>query len=366
MSDQDYIPDSLDSSEESAVYSELEHPKPISNKQNVSCIESTAEIQNGRQHQENLTGKHSLLKDPVQVSDVHSEKRTGNTEEKSLEDSTRIGENPCVQSSNVSSSVNKKNYCYICGKPQSKFTRHLKIHEKTNVDVARVLALPKCSKERKTMLDKLRNKGNYEHSSGVLASGTGLLKLRHKPKEKYKSEDYVPCMYCPAMFLRRDLWRHVRNCLSKPVEDRAEPGRTRVLSLATMSNAAPCQQISLGVWKLLTVMKDDDISAAVRSDFCTLQLAQSFFNKHGQDPTKYDYIRQKLREVGRLLLILRREFSIQTLEDAVRPANFKVLIQAVKKVSGFNDEITPTRLQALLSSWVTHCKRSVTLYTAEL
>lgn len=65
---------------------------------------------------------------------------------------------------------------------------------------------------------------------------------------------------------------------------------------------------------------------------------QSFFNKHGQDPTKYEYIRQKLREVGRLLLVLQREFSIQTLEDAIRPANFKVLIQAVKKVSGFNDE----------------------------
>ncbi len=104
-----------------------------------------------------------------------------------------------------------------------------------------------------------------------------------------------------------------------------------------MCNTSLIQQISQGVWKLLTVMKDDDISAAVRSDFCILQLAQSFYNKHGQDPTKYDYIRQKLREVGRLLLILRKEFSVQTLEDAVRPANFYVVIQAVKRVSGFDD-----------------------------
>lgn len=264
---------------------------------------------------------------------------TSSTDEKSVEDSTRTGENPCVLSSNVSSPVNKNNYCYICDKPQSKFARHLKIHETTNVDVARALALPKCSKERKQMLDKLRNKGNYEHNAGVLSSGTGLLKLRRTPKNKYKSEDYVPCMYCHAMFLRRDLWRHIRNCLSKPVEaERAEPGRTRVLSLATMSNATLCQPISQGVWKLLTVMKDDNITAAVRSDFCILQLAQSFFNKHGQDPTKFEYIRQKLREVGRLLLILQREFKIQTLEDAVKPANFYALIQAVKKVSGFNDE----------------------------
>ncbi|KAM3585045.1 uncharacterized protein V6R79_006093 [Siganus canaliculatus] len=105
-----------------------------------------------------------------------------------------------------------------------------------------------------------------------------------------------------------------------------------------MSDSALCQQVSPGVWKLLTVMKDDDITATVRSDFCILQLAQSFFNKHGQDPTKYDYIRQKLREIGRLLLTLRKDFSIHTLEDAVRPVNFQVVIQAVKKVSGFDDE----------------------------
>ncbi|KAI4789668.1 hypothetical protein KUCAC02_035105 [Chaenocephalus aceratus] len=108
--------------------------------------------------------------------------------------------------------------------------------------------------------------------------------------------------------------------------------------MASMAESTLCQQISPGVWKMLTAMKSDDISAAVRSDFCILQLAQSFFNKHGQDPTKYDYIRQKLREVGRLLLTLRKEFSIQTLEEAVRPANFHVVIRAVKRVSGFKEE----------------------------
>lgn len=108
--------------------------------------------------------------------------------------------------------------------------------------------------------------------------------------------------------------------------------------MAAMSESALCQKVSQGVWKLLTVMKEDDISAAVRCDFCILQLAQSFFNKHGQDPTKYDYIRQKLREVGRLLLTLRKECSIFTFEEAVRPANFHLVIQAVKKVSGFDEE----------------------------
>ncbi|XP_056598321.1 uncharacterized protein LOC130416996 [Triplophysa dalaica] len=137
------------------------------------------------------------------------------------------------------------------------------------------------------------------------------------------------------MVLRRDLWRHVRNCPSKPA-DQEQPGRTRVLTLASMSDSVLCQQMSQEIWKLLTPMKDDDISAAVRSDFSILQLAQSFLNKHGQDPSKYDYIRQKLREVGRLLLIIRTQSSLHTIEDAVKPAHFGIVIQAVKTVSGYD------------------------------
>ncbi|XDV25644.1 hypothetical protein PO909_029528 [Leuciscus waleckii] len=34
----------------------------------------------------------------------------------------------CEQSANISCSANSKNYCYICGKPQSKLARHLKTH----------------------------------------------------------------------------------------------------------------------------------------------------------------------------------------------------------------------------------------------
>lgn len=341
MSDQEYAPDSYsDSSEQSTVSSESECPEKLTNKQNVnvSFTDSTKTNTNGIQCKEGLVGKDPVCTEKLQNScrkgkKVQQSEGIGNTE-----NVTGPEEDQCTQSSNISSSVEKKNYCFICGKPQTKFARHLKVHEKTNVDVAQALALPKHSKERKKLLDNFRNKGNQEHNIDVFTCGSGSLKIRRKPKKKYNPNNYVHCMYCRAMFLRRDLWRHVRRCLSKPVEDQAEIGKTRVLSLATMSDLALKQQISPGVWKLLLPMKDDEISSAVRSDLCIIQLAQSFFNKHGQDPTKYDYIRQKLREVGRLLLILRKDFSLHSLEDAVKPANFSVVIQAVKKVSGFDVE----------------------------
>ncbi|XP_062331740.1 uncharacterized protein LOC134032000 isoform X2 [Osmerus eperlanus] len=243
-----------------------------------------------------------------------------------------------ARAENTSSLLKNRTYCYICGKMQTKFTRHLKTHENTHADVAHVLSLPKRSKKRMQMLIKLRNKGNHSHNSEVLVSGVGSLKLRRTSKKKYNAKDYIHCMYCQALFLRRDLWRHVRKCSSKPVEATSEIGRKNVLSLASMNESALCQQISPGVWNILAVMKDDEITSTVRSDFSILQLAQSFFNKYGQDPTKHQYIRQQLRDSGRLLLTLRKEFSILTLEDAVRPANFDVLIKAVKKVCGHDEE----------------------------
>lgn len=328
--DEEYVSDFQSDSDNSwkttAGPSNCMHVKQLSEVQNtkVSCSESAIRTKTCEK-----TRREGKQVSAVQVK-VSS---AGNAEDTNVKEPE---EDQCMQSS--SSALRRKTFCYICGKPQSKFTRHLKTHEKTSLEFAQLLALPRDSSKRKKMLNKLRNKGNYEHNTEVITSGTGLLKLRRQPKNVYNSKDYVHCMYCQALYLRRDLWRHVQKCLSKPVEASAEPGRTRVLSLAKMSESTLCQQISNGVWKLLTAMKDDDISAAVCSDFSILQLAQSLFNKHGHDPTKYDYIRQKLREVARLLLALRKDSAIYTLEDAVKPANIHVVIKAVKKVSGFDEE----------------------------
>lgn len=70
-------------------------------------------------------------------------------------------------------------------------------------------------------------------------------------------------------------------------------------------------------------MKQDEVASVVRNDLSIIQFAQSLYNKHGQDPTKYQYMRQKLREIGRLLLCLRTDFSVHNLEEAIKPANFK-------------------------------------------
>ncbi|XP_072566873.1 uncharacterized protein [Paramormyrops kingsleyae] len=245
----------------------------------------------------------------------------------------------CSQSQKLLFTVsNKKNYCYVCGKPKSKIARHLETH-KTEPEIAEALSFPKHSKDRKRLLETLRNRGNYQHNSDVLKSGEGSLKVKRKTNaEQEPGLKFVHCVYCKGMFVRKDLWRHNRRCPSKPGQVGEEIGRTRVLRLATACDFEVSQHISTGVWKLLNPMKPDEITSLVRNDFCVLQLAQSFYNKHGHDSTKYEYIRQKLREIGRLLLVLRSESSIYSIEEAVKPANFHKVVQAVRKVSGYNEE----------------------------
>ncbi|XP_043978900.1 uncharacterized protein LOC122834482 isoform X2 [Gambusia affinis] len=233
--------------------------------------------------------------------------------------------------------MSAKNYCFVCGRPQTKISRHLKTH-KTHAEIAYAFSLPEDSKERKVLLEKMRNKGNFKHNCEVLQSGKGSLKVKRKPKAK--TGTFIHCMYCQGMYIRKELWRHVQRCPCKPQNEdlNQRHGRTKVLGFAMAQESAFCQEISSGVWKLLGPMKQDDVATVVRNDLTIIQLAQSLYNRHGQDPTKYEYIRQKLREIGRLLICLRSEFSVHNLEEAVKPANFQRVVQAVKIVCGFDEE----------------------------
>ena len=143
-----------------------------------------------------------------------------------------------MQSSNTSSPLRNKCHCYICGKPQTKFTRHLITHEKTHAEVACVLIPQKRSKERIEMLTKLHNRVNYIHNKEVLKSGAGLLKHRRTAKNKYNQKEHVHCMYCQALYLRRDLWQHARNCSSKPAGANSVIGKNQsIVALAAMSES---------------------------------------------------------------------------------------------------------------------------------
>ncbi|XP_067284389.1 uncharacterized protein [Pseudorasbora parva] len=247
-----------------------------------------------------------------------------------------------------------KNYCYVCKKPQAKISRHFKNHQDSETEIATAFSLPKHSQERRRLLEKLRNRGNYEHNQEVMESKSGQLKVRRRPGRseiELSAKTHVHCVYCKGLYVRKELWRHTQRCPSNMLSKSEPPGKGNVLILADIAESTFSQALSPEMWKILGNMKDDDISSVVRNDFIILQLSQCLYNKHGNDPTKYEYIRQKVREMGRLLLSLRKNNSIFSFEDAVKPNNFNKVVEAVKDVAGYNEEShsykTPSLVQKL-------------------
>lgn len=81
----------------------------------------------------------------------------------------------CHQNDSVQ--MSSKRYCYICGKAQSKISWHLETH-KTHAELVHAFSLPENSKQRKRLLEKMRNKGNFLHNQAVLQTGTCQLKVK--------------------------------------------------------------------------------------------------------------------------------------------------------------------------------------------
>ncbi|KAF5879973.1 uncharacterized protein DAT39_023240, partial [Clarias magur] len=233
---------------------------------------------------------------------------------------------------------NKKQYCLYCSKSFCKMARHLAQVHKNEVDVAKALSYPKGSKERKLNLDLLRNKGNRVHNTDVLKVGKGVLVPRQQSSAKHVSvKDYMHCLNCQGLFRRKALWRHMSRCNLARKCQVTKPGRSRVQALCAYAEPVP-EGVEKKLWKLISDMKQDEVTCAVKSDACIIKFGEHLCNKMGSDKTKHEYIRTKMREAGRLLVSARKMGKLQSIKDFFIPANFNHVIKAVKQTSGFKDE----------------------------
>ncbi|XP_009300147.1 uncharacterized protein isoform X1 [Danio rerio] len=241
---------------------------------------------------------------------------------------------------------NKKFYCLFCFKPFSKIARHLESKHKDKPEVARAIAFPKGSKERKIQLSLLRNKGNRCHNAQVLSEGRGTVIPKQQSTAPVNASDYLHCINCSAYLKRKSLWRHMQRCQLSQKINKMKPGKTRVQSLCSYAEPVP-DSISERFWKMVLDMHDDEITHVVRKEKIILKLGQHLFNKHGHDVTKHEYIRQKMRETGRLVLEGKKNGKLKEVSDFFIPANFPYVIQAVHSVAGLNEETSTFKTPSL-------------------
>lgn len=328
----------------------IELPGPSKNSHAASmpdlCVtfaekEQTMDVKNNFEH---------ILNDLETTDDLHPDQEPDSSEscQQKTKDACTVdisqNESPTKSTKLIKSTVN---FCFVCGKPQTKFARHLETHVNENAEVAQVLQLPKSSKDRKVHLERLRNLGNFKHNSAVKTTGSGCLKVKRISKKSSSSaETYEYCLYCKGMISRKEVSRHMKRCALRPENNAEEKLKDRVFGIAS-TQSTMSQPISSELYSVLGKMHKDDVSSAIRNDHYIMQLAQSLFNKHGSDRSKHEYIRQKVRELGRLLVTLRHTTRIHNMEEAIKPANFFILTNAVKRVSGFDTETSTFKAPSL-------------------
>lgn len=159
------------------------------------------------------------------------------------------------------SKYNKKQFCLYCKKAVSKLARHLESAHNDQPDVARAFSFNKRSRERRDLLCFLEKRGNFDHNAIVVNTGSGEMVACRRATTAKQSVDYRHCKFCQGLYARKSLWRHVKKCPQKFLEDEAPIGRKWMhLELPKPD------QVHEAVWKIASDMNQDDIgSKAVRA-----------------------------------------------------------------------------------------------------
>ncbi|KAL7872896.1 hypothetical protein AOLI_G00119670 [Acnodon oligacanthus] len=264
-------------------------------------------------------------------------------------DTNSDGEKPAIMpnQNHLVTQATKQNFCFVCGKAYNKIARHLKVHKQENFEIAKAFKLRKSSKERKHILEVLRKRGNYQHNSMVLSRRTGLIKAIRTPKDNIDTQKFEYCMYCKGLFMRKELWRHVRRCTSNPDRDTPKSTKTKVLGLAAMAQCPHLQHLSEDVKKVLCGMHQDEVAQVVRNDEYVLRLAQDFFDKNSKAKERHVSVRETIRCIGKFLIVLHKKSSVRNLAEAIKPLNFPKVIEAVKEIAEFNEETNSFGLPGL-------------------
>ena len=191
-------------------------------------------------------------------------------------------------------------------------------------------------KKKDLIYEKVRNIGNHLHNVDVIKTGKGQLCVAYRPRGELtvRGADYGPCLFCFVYFPKKELWRHNNSCKFSTKQKH----KRRSLATSSRMLLPNDEGASVTLLAVTSGMKGDTVTRIIKSDPTILAYGEKLCTKHGHDNDKHNYIRQKLREIGRLVQELRRESKEDSkqLEDFIFPANFKLITKCCKLVSGYD------------------------------
>ena len=219
----------------------------------------------------------------------------------------------------------------------SNITKHMLTKHRREIEIQEILSLPMKSKERKNKLEYLRNKANFKHNNAVLSVGKGTLIPWRCPTDSgpVDPKDYIPCEFCLGFFLRKELWRHQQKC---SLRKDCKRGR-RVISRSELL-LSPAENCSNGLKEnVLAGLANDSVSEAVKKDSLILAYGERLYQKNGHRRHKWNGIRQKLRQMARLVIHVQSiNTSLRYLASLFDTTQFPTVISAVRALCGYSSE----------------------------
>ncbi|KAK3553019.1 hypothetical protein QTP86_031221 [Hemibagrus guttatus] len=84
-------------------------------------------------------------------------------------------------------------------------------------------------------------------------------------------------------------------------------------------------------------MRQDEVSFHIRADSLICKYGESLYAKHGRVKSRHQYIAQRMRELGRFMLVAKdMDKSVKFLEDLCVPSKFPFVVNVAKRLTQFS------------------------------
>lgn len=227
----------------------------------------------------------------------------------------------------------KKTLCIYCEHEVSNFERHLQRNHRDQNEVNEFLALPKKSKERRQVIEIIRNSGHFK------AYLSGEIKPKYQ-RAKDVDAEYYPCSHCKGLYKRAYLCRHYKSCVAKPEKHTkarsAHLSKSQTLLACALDNTNTINKLRLRK-EVLDIMKADNISLVVKTDILICSYGDNLLKKHKRKQMAV-VISNRMRELARFLIAFRtlKDDSKLQLIDAIDPRCFDAVVECAKIVGGYD------------------------------
>ncbi|KAK4886437.1 hypothetical protein RN001_002708 [Aquatica leii] len=268
---------------------------------NKKPVSKTALVKN---NSEKETKKIKILQNVIIKSETNKKAQVIERKEENL----TTGESMSDVNSGITFSIsekingkrirNKRNWCPYCLNAFQNMARHFEQRHENEIDVAKVLAMKKRSKERKEAFSYIIRAGNFSHNCEVLSCKKGELVLVRRPAEieavTYTFAEFGPCPNCLGFMVKKQLYLHIRTCQHKPKD--IFIGKNIVSeSNAIMHGIMKADLPPSYTHHILSKIRDDKIGKCCVNDSLIIKFGAMQYEKYHN--TQAELIRQTMRQL---------------------------------------------------------------------